>query len=162
MRDNILNLQPTSFTEKETNAATTTNPSPGAGRSTAFVSVESVAQSVPSVKQKYSLGDDTRELDAGYLRAVEKDAAENEPTCGDEGLLPEKKRGGTDYAELATEEIERTANRLLQQGYISSEISTHTPARGASGRSKTITSGELTKSGAGRGIRHCAIRSRSR
>ncbi len=62
-----------------------------------------------------------KELDAGYRRAVEKDAAENEPTGGDKGVLPEKKRGGMDYAELATEEIERTANRLLQQGYISSE-----------------------------------------
>ena len=121
VRDDILNLQPTSFTEKETNAATTTNPSPGAGRNTASVSAESVAQNAPSVKQKYSLEDDTKELDAGYRRAVEKDAAENEPTGRDEGLLPEKKRGGMDYAELATEEIERTANRLLQQGYISSE-----------------------------------------
>lgn len=87
----------------------------------------SVAQSESSVKQKYSMEDDTRELDAGYRRAVEKDAAENEPRGRDEGLLPEKKRGGTDYAELATEEIERRANRLLQQGYINSEISTHAP-----------------------------------
>lgn len=87
----------------------------------------SIAERETSVKQKYSLEDDTRELDAGYRRAVEKDAAENEPTGGDEGLLPEKKRGGTDYAELATEEIERRANRLLQQGYINSEISTHAP-----------------------------------
>lgn len=105
----ILNLQPTSFTEKETDAAITVNPSPGVGRNTASISAESVAQNAPSVKQKYSIEDDTRELDAGYRRAVEKDAAENEPTGGDEGLLPEKKRGGTDYAELATEEIERRA-----------------------------------------------------
>lgn len=105
----ILNLQPTSFTEKETDAAITVNPSPGVGRNTASISAESVAQNAPSVKQKYSLEDDTKELDAGYRRAVEKDAAENEPTGGDEGLLPEKKRGGTDYAELATEEIERRA-----------------------------------------------------
>ncbi len=69
----------------------------------------SIAERETSVKQKYSLEDDTRELDAGYRRAVEKDAAENEPTGRDEGLLPEKKRGGTDYAELATEEIERRA-----------------------------------------------------
>ena len=105
----ILNLQPTSFTEKETDAAITVNPSPGVGRNTASISAESVAQNAPSVKQKYSLEDDTRELDAGYRRAVEKDAAENEPRGRDEGLLPEKKRGGTDYAELATEEIERRA-----------------------------------------------------
>lgn len=105
----ILNLQPTSFTEKETDAAIAENPSPRTNRNTASISAESVAQSESSVKQKYSLEDDTRELDAGYRRAVEKDAAENEPTGGDEGLLPEKKRGGTDYAELATEEIERRA-----------------------------------------------------
>ena len=57
VRDDILNLQPTSFTQKETDTAITVNPSPGVGRSTASISAQSVAQNVPSVKQKYSLGD---------------------------------------------------------------------------------------------------------
>lgn len=41
----VLNLLPTSFTEKETNAAISTNPSPGAARSTASVSTNSIADS---------------------------------------------------------------------------------------------------------------------
>ena len=45
----VLNLQMTSFTEKETNAAITTNPSPGAGRSTASVSEFSIAQTEENV-----------------------------------------------------------------------------------------------------------------
>ena len=59
VRDDILNLQPTSFTQKETDTAITVNPSPGVGRSTASISAQSVAQNVPSVKQKYSLGGTT-------------------------------------------------------------------------------------------------------
>ena len=45
----VLNLQTTSFTEKETNAAITTNPSPGAGRSTASVSEFSISQTEENV-----------------------------------------------------------------------------------------------------------------
>ena len=46
----VLNLRPASFTERETNAAITVNPSPGVGRSTASVSKSSVAGSAVSVK----------------------------------------------------------------------------------------------------------------
>ncbi len=104
----VVNMTPTSFQRKEELSPT------AAGRNAESdiqesPSERSISQNAPSVKQKYSMEDDTKELDAGYRRAVEKDAAENEPTGRDEGLLPEKKRGGTDYAELATEEIERRA-----------------------------------------------------
>lgn len=43
----VLNLLPTSFTEKETNAAISTNPSPGAARSTASVSANNISDSEP-------------------------------------------------------------------------------------------------------------------
>ena len=50
----VLNLQPTSFTEKETNAAITVNPSPGASRSAVFVSDPSIRSSVEDVNTKFS------------------------------------------------------------------------------------------------------------
>ena len=51
----ILNLQPTSFTEKETNAAKAENPSPGTNRNTASVSADSVAEKLPPVKTRFSI-----------------------------------------------------------------------------------------------------------
>ena len=51
----VLNLQPTSFTEKETNAAISTNPSPGAARSTASVSDTSVSEKGENVNTNLSL-----------------------------------------------------------------------------------------------------------
>lgn len=50
----VLNLQPTSFTEKETDAAISTNPSPGAARSTASVSADNVTETGENVKRKFS------------------------------------------------------------------------------------------------------------
>lgn len=50
----VLNLQPTSFTEKETDAAISTNPSPGAARSTASVSADNVTETGENVKGKFS------------------------------------------------------------------------------------------------------------
>lgn len=60
----VLNLQRTSFTEKETNAAISTNPSPGAARSTASVSTDSIAQAEKKDNGKFSLKEDShgREL----------------------------------------------------------------------------------------------------
>jgi hypothetical protein len=49
----VLNLQPTSFTEKETDAAISTNPSPGAARSTASVSADNVTETGENVKGKF-------------------------------------------------------------------------------------------------------------
>lgn len=62
-----------------TTAGAFTNGSQSLGGSAPAISsasTASVAESESSVKQKYSLDDDTRELNAGYRRAVEKDAAE--------------------------------------------------------------------------------------
>lgn len=54
----ILNLQPTSFAKKETDAAITVNPSPGVGRNTASISTERVSQTGENVNRKYSLKTD--------------------------------------------------------------------------------------------------------
>lgn len=62
-----------------TTAGAFTNGSQSLGGSAPAISsasTASVAESESSVKQKYSLDDDTRELNAGYRRTVEKDAAE--------------------------------------------------------------------------------------
>lgn len=57
----ILNLQPTSFTEKETDAAITVNPSPGAGRNTAPVSDDSIRSSSKNVNKQFSVSERTPE-----------------------------------------------------------------------------------------------------
>lgn len=69
----VLNLQPTTFTEKETNAVTTTNPSPGTDRNTAFISDASVASSAASVKPEFSGETDSqgRELSQGQATYFE-------------------------------------------------------------------------------------------
>lgn len=54
----VLNLQPTTLVKKETDAAITTNPSPGAGRNTAPVSDINIREDSDAVKQDFS-----RELD---------------------------------------------------------------------------------------------------
>ena len=59
----ILNLQPTSFTEKETDAAKAENPSPGTNRSTASVSDHSVRNSGENVNRKFSVSEDGRTQD---------------------------------------------------------------------------------------------------
>ena len=77
----VLNLQPTSFTEKETDAAIAENPSPGTNRSTASVSDTSVAEGDTGVKGE-------RDALKGYFdengrfvlpRAAEEDAADEAP-----------------------------------------------------------------------------------
>lgn len=58
----VLNLQPTSFIAKETDAAITVNPSPGASRDTASVSENSIRQEEAKsqdVEEKYSLDEET-------------------------------------------------------------------------------------------------------
>ena len=57
----VLNLQPTSFTEKEADAAISTNPSPGAARSTASVSDDSVPNRPQSVNKQFSVSERTPE-----------------------------------------------------------------------------------------------------
>lgn len=59
----VLNLQPTSFTEKEADAAISTNPSPGAARSTASVSDDSVAEKLPPVKERFSIDEPVEETE---------------------------------------------------------------------------------------------------
>ncbi len=51
----VLDLQPTAFTEKETDAAITVNPSPGVGRSTASVSDTSISEKGENVNTNLSL-----------------------------------------------------------------------------------------------------------
>ena len=69
----VLNLQPTTFTEKETNAVTTTNPSPGTDRNTASISDASVASNAASVKPELSGETDSqgRELSQGQATYFE-------------------------------------------------------------------------------------------
>lgn len=62
----VLNLQPSSFAEKETNAAITVNPSPGAGRSAAFVSDSSIRGSGEDVNGEFSRKD--KETLAEYVK----------------------------------------------------------------------------------------------
>ena len=63
----ILNLQPTSFTEKETDAAITVNPSPGAGRSTASVSANNIRRSGQKSQGKFSPAATPKENDKTAL-----------------------------------------------------------------------------------------------
>ena len=51
----ILNLRLTTFTEKETDAAITANPSPGAGRSTASISDENIPKTTQGVNTQFSI-----------------------------------------------------------------------------------------------------------
>ena len=78
----VLNLQPTSFTEKEADAAISTNPSPGAARSTTSVSDDSVAEKLPPVKKRFSIDEPverTKDLIAVHNKdwSVIRDAALN-------------------------------------------------------------------------------------
>lgn len=78
----VLNLQPTSFTVKEADAAISTNPSPGAARSTASVSDDSVAEKLPPVKKRFSIDEPverTKDLIAVHNKdwSVIRDAALN-------------------------------------------------------------------------------------
>ena len=78
----ILNLRPTSFTEKETDAAITVNPSPGAGRSTASVSAAKISQRELPVKRKFSFaGERAKSADLEALKRAkemrEEDVAED-------------------------------------------------------------------------------------
>lgn len=62
----VLNLQPTTLVKKETDAAITTNPSPGAGRNTASVSDTNIREDSDAVKQDFS-----RELDSQGRKLTE-------------------------------------------------------------------------------------------
>ena len=71
----ILNLQSTSFTEKETDAAKAENPSPGTNRNTASVSDDSVAEKLPPVKKRFSIDEPverTKDLIAVHNMTEEK------------------------------------------------------------------------------------------
>ena len=59
----ILNLQPTSFTEKETDAAKAENPSPGTNRNTASVSEHSIRRSELKSQEKFSAAEEAAESD---------------------------------------------------------------------------------------------------
>lgn len=56
----VLDLQRTSFKKREMNAAISTNPSPGAARSTASISNATIAQQEGESKKKFSLKEDER------------------------------------------------------------------------------------------------------
>lgn len=59
----IINLQPTRITQNETVAAISTNPSPGAARSTATVSTGSIRDNGGDVNLQYSISDQERRRD---------------------------------------------------------------------------------------------------
>ena len=72
----ILNLQPTSFVEKETDAAKAENPSPGTNRNTASVSDDSVSNRPQSVNKQFSVSERTPEQKIiTYVTAYETTAA---------------------------------------------------------------------------------------
>ena len=105
----ILNLQPTSFTEKETDAAITVNPSPGAGRSTASVSADSIAERAPSVKGQYSLTQATegRKMSSRARRDVNQtmNAVQTELR----GLIEAETRAARDTQKQVLAELAQTA-----------------------------------------------------
>lgn len=70
----VLNLQMTSFTEKETGAAITTNPSPGAGRSTASVSEFSISQTEENVNAAEGKQDQEPETQTLTMDTIPKKA----------------------------------------------------------------------------------------
>ena len=82
----VLNLQPTTLVKKETDAAITTNPSPGAGRNTASVSDTNIREDSDAVKQDFS-----RELDSDgrKLTEAQQEFFKDSKVRDDEGrLLP--------------------------------------------------------------------------
>ena len=119
----ILNLQPTSFTAKETDAAIAENPSPGTNRSTAPVSDRSIFNSGENVNRKFSVSEDSqgRELteaqqeffkdsavrdEDGRLLPVYHATYADEFTVFDRGMLGENTDGNaTDDSWAATSHI---------------------------------------------------------
>lgn len=67
----ILNLRPTSFTKKETDAAITVNPSPGAGRNTASVSNDSISSANENVNSQFSVSERTPEEKKEIFRSLQ-------------------------------------------------------------------------------------------
>lgn len=98
----ILNLQPTSFTEKETDAAIAENPSPGTNRSTASVSADRVAENAASVKGKFSASETTADPVPEYLHEMDEALRESSAVNYTPGTLETllEKKG------LTAEEIE--------------------------------------------------------
>lgn len=92
----ILNLQPTSFTEKETDAAITVNPSPGVGRSTASVSANNIRRSGQKSQGKFSPAATPKENDKTAQ-------AGSEPTVQQFRLSPETRDANAE-ANVATEQ----------------------------------------------------------
>lgn len=81
----VLNLKPTSFTEKEADAAISTNPSPGAARSTASVSENSIRQNGGNVNGKFSA-------------SAEQSDAQEQQEFEDSGTMSQEKMNEYEYS----------------------------------------------------------------
>ena len=80
----VLNLRPTTFTKKETDAAITVNPSPGVGRSTASISGATIAQQAEKSKKKFSLKEDS---EGRKLTAAQQEFFKDSKAVDEEGRL---------------------------------------------------------------------------
>ncbi len=121
----VLNLQPTSFKAKETDAAISTNPSPGAARSTASVSENSIRQEdgkSQGADEKYSL--DEEETAALPEKKKKKPVAESLPIIAKRELkqnllnlfsIPQGMR-----AELGGY-VDHMADRIVKNGALTQE-----------------------------------------
>lgn len=109
----ILNLQPTSFTAKETDAAIAENPSPGTNRSTASVSDSSLRNSGENVNSKFSVSegktqDELLDFVTQFQRATEERLAPKETT------KETAKESAEDNAEAIRGDLEQLAELARQ------------------------------------------------
>lgn len=138
----ILNLQPTSFTKKETTAAISANPSPGAASSTATVSSNSIFAKTPNVNSKFSVSKDPGPLPVilpggetvsardslpakarSYLERVERAMLNRAGEALGVSQFANRESLANMVRELSTEYLERgkvsqeTTDRLFDQAY---------------------------------------------
>lgn len=93
----MLNMNPTSFEKKESDAAISTNPSPGAARSTASVFGTSIREDSDAVKQDFS-----RELDSDgrKLTEAQQEFFKDSKVVDEDGNLLVMYHGTTEYVEI--------------------------------------------------------------
>lgn len=75
-----------------------------------------LSESDKNVKQSFSVEDEVEELDEGYRRSAERDAAEDEPTGKNGSVLPQRQSTEPDYENISFEIMEQRAkDASLQQ-----------------------------------------------
>ncbi|MCD7756253.1 MAG: hypothetical protein LUJ09_08040 [Firmicutes bacterium] len=125
----ILKLQPTQITQKETGAAQSANPSPGAARKTAQVSKDTIAQKNASVKEKFSMDEPVEET--GTLIALHNMSSEKIDQTLELGAWPspsiaivQAEQGHTEYgaySALFFAQKKRTAQLLRPLGFVNAK-----------------------------------------